>query len=93
MSKFPCSLTRNMTSHSKENLTWENTLFELRSERVKTGTHRGGNIVSCDVARPWQNAATLLRVARKQEKFLKIFSETSFVSATNVARVAKGVNI
>ena len=61
MSKFPCSLTRNMTSHSMENLTfhsllrwkviilqilttsliqsllkgWENTLFELRIERVK----------------------------------------------------------
>ena len=61
MSKFPCSLTRNMTSHSMENLTfhsllrwkviilqfslhpsynrflkgWENTLFELRNERVK----------------------------------------------------------
>ena len=62
MSKFPCSLTRNMTSHSMGNLTfhsllrwkviilqilatsliqynrflkgWENTLFELRSERV-----------------------------------------------------------
>ena len=61
-SKFPCSLTRNMTSHIMENLTfhslfrskiiilqilatsliqlllkgWENTLFELRSERVKS---------------------------------------------------------
>ena len=61
MSKFSCSLTRNMTSHSMENLTfhsllrWKviilqilatsliqllferlgNTLFELRSERVK----------------------------------------------------------
>ena len=61
MSKSPCSLTRNMTSHSMENLTlhsllrwkviilykfslhhsyncflysWENTLFELRTERV-----------------------------------------------------------
>ena len=32
-----------------------------------------GNIVSCDVARPWQNAATLLRAARTQEIFLKIF--------------------
>ena len=32
-------------------------------------THCGGNIVPCDVVRPWQNAATLLRVA--QEMFLK----------------------
>ena len=38
----------------------------------KTRT-RGGNVVSCDVARPWQNAATLLRAARTQEMFLKIF--------------------
>ena len=38
----------------------------------KTRTHCGGNFVSCDVARPWQNAA-LLRAARTQQMFLKIF--------------------
>ena len=65
----------------------------------KTRTHCGGNIVSCDVARSWQNEATLLRDARTQEKFLEIFrnifcvQDTKFVSATNVARVAKRVNI
>ena len=57
------------------------------------------NIVSYDVARPWQNAATLLRAARTQEMFLKIFrnifcvQDTKFVSVTNVACVAKRVNI
>ena len=35
----------------------------------KARTHYGGKIVSCDVARPWQNAATLLRAARTQEMF------------------------
>ena len=65
----------------------------------KTRTHCGGNIVSRDVARPWQNVATLLRAAQTQEMFLKIFNyilcvqDTKFVSATNVARVAKRVNI
>ena len=29
--------------------------------------------MSCEVARPWQNVATLLRAARTQEMFLKIF--------------------
>ena len=59
----------------------------------------GGNIVSFDVARPWQNAATLLRAARTQQTFLKIFrnilcvQDTKFASDTNVARVAKRVNI
>ena len=38
----------------------------------KTRTQCGGNIVSCDVARPWQSAA-LSRAARTQEMFLKIF--------------------
>ena len=47
----------------------------------KTRTHCGGNIVSCDVARPWQNEATLLRAARTQEMFLKT-PETFFVSRT-----------
>ena len=61
----------------------------------KTRTHCGGNIVSYDVARPWQNEATLLRAARTKEMFLKIFrnifcvQDTKFVSDTNVARVAK----
>ena len=65
----------------------------------KTRTHCGGNIVSCDVACPWQNEATLLPAARTQEMFLKIFrnifcvQDTKFVSVTNVARVAKRVNI
>ena len=39
----------------------------------KTRTHCGGNSVSCDVARPWQNVATFVRAARTQEMFLKIF--------------------
>ena len=57
----------------------------------KTRAHCGGNIVFCDVARPWQNEATLLRAARTQEMFLKIFGNflcaqnTKFVSDTNVA--------
>ena len=48
----------------------------------KTRTHCGGNIVSCDVARSWQNEETLLRAARTQEMFLKIFRNISknFVS-------------
>ena len=64
----------------------------------KTWTCCGGIIMSNDVARPWQNAATLLRAARTQEMFLKTFrntfcvQDTKFVSATNVARVAKRVN-
>ena len=58
----------------------------------KTRTHCGGNIVSYDVARSWQNAATFLRAARTQEMFLK-FSETLFVSTTNVAVRSKQVNI
>ena len=53
----------------------------------KTRTHCGGNIVSCDVARSWENEATL-RAARTQQMFLKIFRKY-FVSDTNVARVAK----
>ena len=67
--------------------------------RGKTKTHCAGKIVSCDVARPWQNAATLLRAARPQEMFLKIFrnifcaQDTKFVSFTNGASVAKRVNI
>ena len=39
----------------------------------KTRTHCGGNIVSCDVACPWQNTAKLLHATRPQEMFLKIF--------------------
>ena len=39
----------------------------------KTRTQCGGNIVPCDVARAWRNVAILLRVARTQEMFLKIF--------------------
>ena len=43
----------------------------------KTSAHCGGNIVSCDVARPWQNTATFLRAARTQgnvsEDFQKYF--------------------
>ena len=65
----------------------------------KTRPHCGGNIVSCDVARPWQNAATLSRAARTQQTFLKIFrnilcvQDSKFASDTNVARVAKRLNI
>ena len=55
----------------------------------KTRTHCGGNIVSCDVARPWQNEATLLRAARTQEMFLKIFRNIFCVQDTNVVRMAK----
>ena len=44
----------------------------------KTRTHCGGNIVSCDVAHPWQNVATLLRAARTQP----LFAETFDVSRT-----------
>ena len=57
------------------------------------------HIVSCDVARPWQNAATMLRAAWTQGMFLKIFrniqcvQDIKFVSDTNVARVAKRVHI
>ena len=45
---------------------------------------------------PWQNAVTLLRAARTQEMFLKIFrnicvQDTKFVLDTNVARMAKRV--
>ena len=35
----------------------------------KTRTRCGGNIMSCDVASPWKNAATLLRAARTQQMF------------------------
>ena len=66
----------------------------------KTRTHGGGNIVSFyEVGRRRQNTATLLRAARTQEMLLKIFrnifrvQDTKFVSATNVARVAKRGNI
>ena len=45
----------------------------------KTRTHCGGNIVSCDVARPWQNEETLLRAARTQGMFLKIFRNIFWV--------------
>ena len=50
--------------------------------------------MSCDVARPWQSEATLLRAARTQD-FQKHFlcPDTKFVSETNVARVAKRGNI
>ena len=41
-----------------------------------------------DVTRPWQNAATLLRAARGHKKCFWNFSNTFFMSATNVARVA-----
>ena len=42
----------------------------------KTRTHCGGNIVSCDVARPWQNEAALLRAARRtQRNFSEDFQE------------------
>ena len=44
----------------------------------KTRTYWGGNIVSCDVARLWQNAATLVRAVRTQETFLKIFRKRIF---------------
>ena len=40
----------------------------------------------------WQNVATLLRPARTQGLFLKIFRNI-FVSSTNIAHVAKQVNI
>ena len=69
-----------------------------RGEILRPGKTRpqcGGNIVSYDVGRPWQNA----RAAQTQEMLLKIFrnipcvQDTKFVSATNVARVAKRVNI
>ena len=63
--------------------------------------HCGLNIVFYEVAHSWKNAATLLHAARPQKMFLQSrFSETFFcvqdtksVPATNVARVAKRVNI
>ena len=39
----------------------------------KTRPHSGGNIVSYDAVRSWQNAATLLPSARTQEMFWKVF--------------------
>ena len=42
----------------------------------KTRTHCGGNIVSYDAARAWQNTATSLRAARTQEMLLKVFRNT-----------------
>ena len=54
---------------------------------AKTRTHcHGGNIVPCDVARPWQNAATLLRAARTQEMFVKIFRNILCVNHKCCAR-------
>ena len=78
--------------------------FKLGSSFARLGpgkmrTHCGGNIASCDVARPWQNAATLFRAAWTQEMLLELFrtifcvQDTKFVSATNVARVSKRINI
>ena len=68
--------------------------------RAKAPAKRGhivaATLVSCDVARPWQNAATLSRAARTQEMFLRIFRNILCVLSvldTNVARVAKPVNI
>ena len=51
------------------------------------------------VARPWENAAVLLRDTQIQEMFLKVFRnnfcvhDAKFVSAANVARVAKRVRL
>ena len=45
----------------------------------KTRTHCGGHLVSHDVARPWQNVATLLRAEQTQERF-EDFREHYFVS-------------
>ena len=62
----------------------------------KTRTHRGRNIVSYDVACP---CGKTVHIAKTHEMFLKIFrnifciQDTKFVSATNVLRVAKRVNI
>ena len=51
----------------------------------KTRTRCGGNIVFCVVACSWLNAATLLRAARTQEMFLKIFKNICCVqNACNV---------
>ena len=54
----------------------------------------------CDVFCPWQNAATLLCSVQTQQMFLKIFrnfffcvQDTKYVSDTNVAYMAKRVNI
>ena len=53
--------------------------------------------LSCDVARPWQIVATLLRAAQTQAMYMEVFrnilyvQNTKFVSPTNVARVAKRV--
>ena len=52
--------------------------------------HCGGNIVSCDVARPLQNAAPLLHATQTQEVFLKILRPGhKFVSDINVTHMAK----
>ena len=65
----------------------------------KTRTHHDGNIVSCDVARLWQNAATLLHAARIDPRNVSedfnscVQNDTKFVSNTNVARMAKRVDI
>ena len=51
------------------------------------------------VARPWENAAVLLRDTQIQEMFLKVFrnhfcvQDAKFVSAANVARVPKRVRL
>ena len=65
-----------------------------QSNIFKLRVYFGGNIVSYDVARPWRNAATCIyaRRADTKEIFLKI-SRNRFVSATNVSRVAKRLNI
>ena len=64
-----------ITAHPRDHYVMQH-LIILRNHACPTHSLRprqNEDIVSSDVARPWQNAATLLRAARTQETFLKIF--------------------
>ena len=68
MSKFPCSLTRNMTSHSMENLTFHSllrwkviilqilttSLIQLLFERLGEYTFWAQERIFCFAEAPWQ---------------------------------------
>ena len=84
---------RRLTNGSDVKFVFPRCLVKADLGPRKTKTHCGGNIVSYDVACPWPNVATSLRAAWSQEMFLKIFRNSLFVSATNVARATKRGNI
>ena len=65
-----------------------------KAKKPENREHCGGNIVSCDVARPGQNVATLFRAARTQQMFLKIFRNIFLCPGHEICtRVAKRINI